>query len=138
MSFFLFIKETPVKNVLKNIVIGMGLLGVLTPTANAQWVQTNGPGGGCIACLAVSGSKIFAGADGGLYLSSNNGVSWTAVNSERCTPRNSQNELCLNFCLPSPMRNRFKLPQCNFQKQTYSRIQRFSTRSVVKNILKIY
>src|ERR1039457_1446008 len=49
---------------------------------NAQWVQTNGPYGGVVNCLAVSGTNIFAGTyGGGIYLSSNNGTSWTAVNN---------------------------------------------------------
>src|ERR1035437_6864780 len=48
----------------------------------AQWVQTNGPGGGDIQCFAVSGSNLFAGSfGGGVFLSTNNGTSWTAVNN---------------------------------------------------------
>ena len=48
--------------------------------ANAQWQQTNGPYGGEIQALAVSGSNIFAGTHGGgVFLSGNNGSSWTAV-----------------------------------------------------------
>src|ERR1035437_5473395 len=48
----------------------------------AQWVQTNGPGGGDIPCFAVSGSHLFAGTFGnGVYLSTNSGTSWTAVNN---------------------------------------------------------
>src|ERR1035437_1502135 len=46
-----------------------------------QWVQTNGPYGGLINCLAVSGTNIFAGTYFGVYLSTNNGTSWTAVNN---------------------------------------------------------
>ena len=47
--------------------------------AHAQWVQTNGPYGGMIQCLAVSGTNLFAGTDGGVFLSTNNGTSWTAA-----------------------------------------------------------
>ena len=59
----------------------------------AQWVQTAGPGGGEINDLAVSpngagGTNLFAGTGGGEYgtggsvfLSSDNGASWTEVNS---------------------------------------------------------
>jgi hypothetical protein len=50
-------------------------------TANAQWVQANGPYGGRIQSLLVAGSNIFAGTGEGVYLSTNNGVSWTTVNS---------------------------------------------------------
>jgi len=48
----------------------------------AQWIQTNGPGGGSISSFAVSGTNLFAGTDGGgVFLSTNNGTSWTAVNT---------------------------------------------------------
>ena len=45
----------------------------------AQWVQTNGPNGGLVNCLAVSGTSIFAGSDSGVFLSTNNGSNWTNV-----------------------------------------------------------
>src|SRR4051812_32845562 len=49
---------------------------------NAQWLQTNGPGGGFIYSLGISGSNIFAGTDErGIFLSTNNGSSWVAVDS---------------------------------------------------------
>jgi len=48
----------------------------------AQWIQTNGPSGGAVTCLAVNGSNLFAGGSGGgVFLSTNNGTSWTAVNT---------------------------------------------------------
>jgi hypothetical protein len=50
---------------------------------NAQWV-TNGPYGansGFINCLAINGSNIFAGSDSGVFLSTNNGGNWIAVNN---------------------------------------------------------
>jgi photosystem II stability/assembly factor-like uncharacterized protein len=50
-------------------------------TAPAQWVQTNGPYGGLVNCFAVSGTNLFAGTRGGVFLSTNNGTSWTAVNT---------------------------------------------------------
>ena len=62
---------------------------LLCPLASGQWVQTNGvsaPGG--TSCLAVSGTNLFAGTYGGyggvfggVFLSTNNGTSWTPVNS---------------------------------------------------------
>ena len=46
--------------------------------AHAQWVQTNGPGGGIIVGFAVSDTNIFTGTGGGgVFLSTNNGTSWT-------------------------------------------------------------
>ena len=50
--------------------------------AHAQWVQTNGPYNGGINCFAVSGTNLFAGTiNGGVFLSTDNGTSWTAVNN---------------------------------------------------------
>jgi len=50
--------------------------------SNAQWVQTNGPYGGSVACLAISGTNLFAGTEsGGVFVSTNNGATWTAVNT---------------------------------------------------------
>ncbi len=49
----------------------------LVRSSYSQWIQTNGPEGGRATCLAVSGSNIFAGFDGGgIYLSTDNGSSW--------------------------------------------------------------
>lgn len=45
-------------------------------------MQTNGPYGGYVYSLAVSGTNLFAGTyGGGVFLSTNNGTSWTEVNS---------------------------------------------------------
>jgi len=46
----------------------------------AQWIQTKGPYGGQINSFAVSGSNLFAGTGGGVFLSTNNGKSWTEIN----------------------------------------------------------
>lgn len=57
--------------------------GLSTLNCSAQWQQTNGPyGGKQISCIAISGSNIFTGIYGcGVFLSSNNGSSWAAVNT---------------------------------------------------------
>ncbi len=47
----------------------------------AQWVQTNGPYGTYVSCFAVSGTNLFAGSGIGVFLTTDNGTSWTAVNS---------------------------------------------------------
>ena len=53
----------------------------MTVIANAQWQQTS-LDSGQITCFAKSGNNIFAGTqDNGVYLSSNNGSSWSAMNT---------------------------------------------------------
>jgi len=55
---------------------------ITTSQLTAQWIQTNGPYGGYVSCFAVSGTNLFAGTwGGGIFLSTNNGESWTAVNN---------------------------------------------------------
>ncbi len=53
-----------------------------TPSSNAQWVQINGLFAGPVTSLVVSGNSLFAGIDGGgVFLSTNNGTTWTPANS---------------------------------------------------------
>jgi len=59
-----------------------------TGTLHTQWVQTSGPYGGDVRCFAASGTNLFAGTasgagvvSGGVFLSTNNGASWTQVNN---------------------------------------------------------
>jgi len=47
--------------------------------ARGQWVQTLGPS--TIRCLATSGTNLLAGTWGGVFLSTNNGASWTQLNT---------------------------------------------------------
>ena len=55
--------------------VSMGL------SVNAQW-QAIGPGGGIIRCFAPGGSTIYAGTfGGGVFLTSNNGILWSAANT---------------------------------------------------------
>jgi len=68
-----------VRNLIR-LILGMGVAVLSTHAVNAQWVQTNGPYGGYVTALAVSGTNIFAGTlGGGLFLSTDNGASWAAV-----------------------------------------------------------
>jgi photosystem II stability/assembly factor-like uncharacterized protein len=77
-------------NVMRAFFLTFALLVLLTLDSamlNAQWVQTNGPGGGNVACFAVSGPNLFAGTEnGGVYLSTDNGTSWTEVNDGLTQP----------------------------------------------------
>src|SRR5947199_10735603 len=46
------------------------------------WMQTSGPEGGRVRALEVSGTSLFAGTYfGGVFRTTNNGASWTAVNN---------------------------------------------------------
>jgi len=63
-----------------SFVLGMLIIGLTSNVLQAQWVQTNGPYGGMINSLAVSGTNLFAGTGGGgVFLSTNNGTSWIAT-----------------------------------------------------------
>ncbi|MCX6138643.1 MAG: T9SS type A sorting domain-containing protein [Ignavibacteriales bacterium] len=82
---------------------------VLPQISMAQWIQTNGPYGGDIRCFTVSpngagGTNLFAGSDEsfydgggghGVFLSTNNGTSWTAVNT-------GLTDLCVHALAASP------------------------------------
>jgi len=71
----------------KSVYFHLILLGILFPClpsiSLAQWVQTKGPEGGIVSCLVSNGKMLFAGSagGGGVFRSTNNGVSWTRVNS---------------------------------------------------------
>jgi len=80
-SFLFDRKEGPMKEIPLCLVVSMGLLILLMHTASAQWVQTNGPCSRTVTAFAVSGGNLFAGTSGGVFLSTNNAASWTAVDS---------------------------------------------------------
>lgn len=63
------------------IFLACALLLLHAAALRAQWIQTNGPYGGNIKCFAASGTNLFAGTEGGAFLSMDNGTSWTAVNA---------------------------------------------------------
>jgi ligand-binding sensor domain-containing protein len=46
-----------------------------------QWVQTNGPYGGNITCFVASETNLFAGTIGGVFLSTDNGTSWSSASN---------------------------------------------------------
>jgi hypothetical protein len=66
---------------MKKLVFLLLLLYYSVATLNAQWMQTNGPYGGTINCLAFNGSNAFAGTYQGVYLSSDDGNVWTQQTS---------------------------------------------------------
>ncbi len=48
---------------------------------SAQWVQTSAPGEAIVRTLATNGTTLFAGGEDGVFLSSDNGTNWSAVNN---------------------------------------------------------
>jgi hypothetical protein len=66
--------------VMKKLIQTLFFLLLVSQICFAQWVQANGPYVGNINCLAASGAIIFAGTDGGVFRSTDDGTSWTAVN----------------------------------------------------------
>ena len=48
----------------------------------AQWIQTNGPQGGEVKCLASIDTILFAGTEHGVFSSENNGASWKPTGLE--------------------------------------------------------
>ena len=66
---------------LSTIVAAILISFLLVCSTHAQWVQTNGPCGVHITCFAVFGENLYAGTSYGVFLSTNEGASWTPVNS---------------------------------------------------------
>ncbi|HCS48502.1 MAG TPA: hypothetical protein DIW61_09705 [Candidatus Aminicenantes bacterium] len=61
---------------------GMGILLSFAQPSGAQWVPSGGPGCGTITDLVVCGPNLFASTrGGGVFMSRDNGTSWTAINS---------------------------------------------------------
>ncbi|HUI29672.1 MAG TPA: T9SS type A sorting domain-containing protein [Candidatus Acidoferrales bacterium] len=54
---------------------------MLQPKLHAQWFSTTGSFGSIITCLAISDTDIFVGTQTGVFLSTNDGLTWTAENS---------------------------------------------------------
>ncbi|PIX94655.1 MAG: hypothetical protein COZ25_04465 [Ignavibacteria bacterium CG_4_10_14_3_um_filter_37_18] len=56
-------------------------------TLLAQWTQTNGPYGGTINCIISDTSNLYIGTNkGGVFLSTDDGLSWTALNNGLTNP----------------------------------------------------
>ena len=71
---------------MKNILLFLIALFCLfcnTHILHSQWTQTRGLSGSAlfVSCLAVSDTNLFAGTDSGVFLSTNNGDSWSSVSN---------------------------------------------------------
>jgi photosystem II stability/assembly factor-like uncharacterized protein len=66
-----------------HLAVGIVFLVLSSHTVNAQWVQTGALSGGNVIALAVNDNQnVYAGTvAGGVFLSTNNGAGWTAVNT---------------------------------------------------------
>ena len=68
------------KNIFRFLFVVFSIFTTMNPL-HAQWIQTNVTYGGNVRTLAVSGTNLFAGTSGGVFLSTNNGTSWTAAST---------------------------------------------------------
>ena len=72
------------KNLINSFFIILLILVLSASTLHAQdfWEQTNGPFGGIVLSLAINSTgHIFAGAGVGVFLSTDNGDTWTGINT---------------------------------------------------------
>jgi hypothetical protein len=63
----------------KNLLVIFAFCFLLFGVCNAQWVQTNGPYGGTIITMGVSGTNLFASTSVGVFRSTNSGAWWTQL-----------------------------------------------------------
>ncbi|MEO6191032.1 MAG: regulator, partial [Saprospiraceae bacterium] len=66
---------------MKKLIVLMLILLSCAINSDAQWKQTNGPYGGNIYSLITIGTNLYAGTYGGVFLSTDNGISWNAINN---------------------------------------------------------
>jgi photosystem II stability/assembly factor-like uncharacterized protein len=66
------------KNLIR-LAVGVVFTVIFVHTIGAQWVQICEPVGP-ITAIAVNNGNLYAGTDNGVYVTSNNGTTWTAVN----------------------------------------------------------
>ena len=63
------------------IILALIISVLLSVSAFSQWVHVSGLGGGGTKGMAIKGTNIFIGTEMGVYKSTDNGASWTAVNN---------------------------------------------------------
>jgi len=68
------------KHISKLLLLMFSLI-IIYNSIYSQWVQTNGPFGGRVSCFAVSTTNVFAGTDGGVFRSGDNGENWVRTSS---------------------------------------------------------
>jgi hypothetical protein len=81
-TWFVDQKGTLMKKQPAQLVLGIVILIISSQTVNGQWKQVDVELGASVKALAVGGGNIYAGLYGlGVFLSTDNGTTWTAVNS---------------------------------------------------------
>lgn len=66
---------------MKKLLLLLIIAGAASMT-NAQWIQTNGPfGGQNVKCMGASGNNVYAGTDHGMFITNDNGNTWTPINN---------------------------------------------------------
>jgi hypothetical protein len=63
------------------ILVLMAAVSSGSSSVRAQWIQTNGPEGGEAKCFTSIDTILFVGTEIGVFRSTNNGTSWTAVST---------------------------------------------------------
>jgi hypothetical protein len=66
-----------IRSVFMNFICIGSFLGILSLSAEAQWMHTNGPFGGYVKTLASKDSIICAGTYDGIFISTNSGSAWS-------------------------------------------------------------
>ena len=67
---------------MRNLALRLTLVAfLLCPLASAQWIQTSGISAAAVHCFESIGADLLAGTDGGVYVSSNNGLNWILGNN---------------------------------------------------------
>ena len=69
------------KRVMTILAYGMTIVFLSVSLADAQWVQTNGPGGGRVSVLAVMGTSLYLGTPNGVFVTTENAATWKPANS---------------------------------------------------------
>ncbi len=72
------------KNIIRSLMLSIFMISGINPSM-AQWIQT-GSNNGFIQCITASGTNLFAGGSGGVFLSTNDGTSWITVDSGLTNP----------------------------------------------------
>jgi photosystem II stability/assembly factor-like uncharacterized protein len=75
-------EETPMESTLKSVIVVVGVLVLAASSVRAQWVPVSTLTEMKDGCIAVNGDTVFVGTmSNGVYLSTDNCASWTAVDS---------------------------------------------------------